>query len=140
MFLESAGRDAYPSLKAKSCRPFGKPSLLLTSQRSGRNRWASGPHTSGSVWTTLTGMAKSVPLGMMRWRSEVPGIGSDRGTLIVSAASKFFLRRELTFGRKRNLPRDGSLESLDADGGSPAGWHRGGGIYCSNHPETGPQE
>jgi hypothetical protein len=47
---------------------------------------ASGPQISGSVCKTLSGIATVVPLGMTMYVSEVPEIGSERGTVMVSAA------------------------------------------------------
>lgn len=76
----------HPSLNARISRSWRRPCFLRSNQRSGRNISASEPQTSGSVCTTLTGISSMVPFGITRYASEVPAMGSERGTLIVSAA------------------------------------------------------
>ena len=76
----------YPSLKVRSSRSQRKPASFLSIQRLGRKTWASGPQMFGLVCTTLSGIARSVPLGTTRCISEVPGRGSERGIDSVSKA------------------------------------------------------
>jgi hypothetical protein len=76
-----------PSLKAKISRRIRLPSFGLSNHRSGRKVEASGPQTPGSVWMTFTGIDTIVPFGITSCISEVPGIGSESGTLIVSDAT-----------------------------------------------------
>ena len=75
--------SAYPILNAK--RPCPLISFCELSHRVGRNRCASSPQISGSVWRTLTGMTTSVPLGMTSW-CDLVSVKEERGIATVSAA------------------------------------------------------
>lgn len=88
--LSMAGRfrkgATHPSLNARSSRCPRMPAFFRSIHRWGLNISASGPHTPRSVWTTLSGMARVVPLGTTMCISDVPGSGSERGIVIVSEA------------------------------------------------------
>lgn len=58
----------------------------------------------------MSGIASVVPLGITMYMSEVPEIGSERGTEIVSAAWKSQKNTSTGLSVERVVPRDGFPE------------------------------